>query len=512
MTNSAIPVGTVDAIPTFNDLLALQQAARASQALVAVDGTTLPPDDSPYSLIAAEDYALALQLSALYQYAATIVPRTDFAQATGDDLDREVAPYATRTPALAATKAFLLARQPGTMTPLIVPAYNATTGTGATFQVNNPFGGTPLTYGADQGAAEPPGVALTVQPGAATAWVLAGCLTPGISGNVAAGVAARLGSPLPGILDVSCPAAAVPQAPTASIVGTAGTAVRLYRVDGVGATGDTPPSPTTQVSTAPAVLTSLNYVHLDWTPGTDGGGVAPVAYRVSVSTDGGATWYLIATTTGTTFNDQGALGVLYIASTVNTSNSGVGGAEKEADEHLRERARNALLVEGSATPDAVRDAVLTVAGVTDCVTATTGAGTAEVRVVTVAYPPSDATIAQITNTMGATIALGTKVSAPIVIDPTNVSVSYSVVPDASVLDPSTLEPSIALAVTAVLNQLPLGAPVRFSTLIATMVAVAGVTAIDRLTLAANGQTYSGADIGGAPYTVYRTGAITRLAG
>lgn len=509
MSNTSTPTPvSQDAIPTLSDLLSQTEAARASQALVSVGGQQVLADDTAGSATRALDYAVALNAFALYAYAAGIIDRTDPATATGDDLAREVALYATPTAAVAGVKPFLVTRPAGTTTPLVIKK-------GLRFLVASPLGGASLAYDAQQGATgEPIGVSLTMQPGQTLGWVLATCETAGAVGNVPAGGAAQFGASLPGALSVSCPRANQPQVPAATVMGAPGTTVRRYRIVGNGAVGQTLPSPITTVTTAAAVLSITNYVHLDWTPGTDGGGVPPVSYGVSVSTDGGQTWELVATVTGTTYGDQGAGGPVVTLPTADTSNDGLGGAEAETDEHLRARAAQALIVDGVATPDAVVKVVLAVAGITDCVAATTGDGTGDVRVVCEVYPPSPVTIAAANAAVQATVALGIVVPPVMVIAPTLVDVTYAVVPIDPAVDPASLEPAIALALTAVLNTLPLGAPTRFSRVIQAMMSVTGVAAIDTLalTLDVAGTSYAGHDIAGSPYTVYRAGTFTRLPG
>lgn len=510
----------VDAAPDYSTLLSDTQAAMEATAVVTANGTTVPLDQSPGSYNLGLAVAIALNMVALYRRQDQLQAALDYLQATGADLDRLVAPWVTRNPATAATVAVLATRQAGQTGALAIPV-------GYEVYADNPQGGASIAFSALQGASEPAGVALTLTAGVQAAWFLAQAEAPdflGVIGNVPAGAITQPGSSLPGLLSVGNPPAQQSGAPTATVVGTAGTAVRLYRVVGNGATGTTLPSDAATLTTAPDTLSGTNYVHLDWTPTADGASTPgaltapPVSYGVLVSLDSGTTWLLLTTTTATTYDDQGsATPTGYTLPTLDTSNQGQGGAEEEDDGALRTRAEEAWSADDAATESAVETAVLAVDGVADVLVQDYGAGAAMAYVLTTAYPPAAtveaAVIAAIQANKAAGIAFPTPgVIQPTFIQPATVDVAYTVLPTGTVADTTALEAALALAINAPLADLGIGDPVRYSVILAAMMAVPGVAAVSTLTLTAAGVAYTGADVPGSPLVVYRPGAINPTVG
>lgn len=500
----------VAAAPTYAQILQTTIAAMQATAVQTAGGQSVLLDMAPGSHNLALATAIAVNVAALYARQDAIQAAVLIGSATGTDLDNLVALLdVERLPATQATKPVLIGRQQVAATAIQILV-------GWRFIIQTSSG--PVSYTATQGQAEPPGVALTVQAGSQWGWLYGqaeydgtptGVDFRGAIGNTPTNLPAQFGMPIAGLDTILNPPAGVPTQPTATIVGTAGTTTRYYRLVGHGATGTTLPGPVLTVTTAPNPLSVSNYVALSWSFGTDGGAVQPVSYDVVVSTDS-ATWQLLANTTATTFNDTGVVGMPYTLPTSDTSNWGIGGADAEADDALRQRAPTEIAAQSAATGTAVGAAVAKVAGVASAYGIDSSPGSGTVNVVTTVYPPAASVTAAITAAIAQTKALGAQISAN-VIQPTAVNVTYSIVASGTVADPTTLYAPIEAAITAYLASLALGAPVHFSSIIALMMGVSGVVAVQSLTLTANSTAYSGADVPGSPLVVYRAGQYTHSA-
>lgn len=507
---------SVASAPAYADILAQTISAMQSATILTEDGQTVLLDMSPGSYNLALATAIAVNIFALYQRQSDIQAALDPTQATGDDLDRlEALIGAERKPATAASKPVIVGRSQVSSTQVQVPV-------GWTFIVQTSQGN--VVYVAAQGANEPPGVALTVQPGNQYGYVFGDAQAPdpttgdagwlGTIGNTPTGLTAQFGSPIAGLDTILNVPVGTPTVPTATIVGTAGSASRQYRLVGHGATGTTLPGPVVAVSNAPNAPSTSNYVSLSWTFGTDGGAVQPVSYDVLVSVDGGTTWLLLANVAGTggttTYNDQGATATAYSGGlpVQDTSNWGVGGVETESDAAFRLRAPTTIAADGGGTAAAIAAAVEAVDGVVAAYVTDAGAGVATVSVITAATPPSAGTVTAINAAIQVTKAGGVTIGDATIVAPTPVAVSYTIALTSS-STAAGVEASIAVALGPVFSGLGLGDPVRFSAVISALMAVPGVAAVTALSLTPQGgDTYSGADVPGNALGVYTLGTIS----
>ena len=91
----------------------------------------------------------------------------------------------------------------------------------------------------------------------------------------------------------------------------------------------------------------------------------------------------------------------------------IGGTDKETDDELRERAKQALAGLGKGTNTALRSALLGLEGVVDAIVmdVNRGVGTADIVVITSELPPSQALASEIDYTIGITKAAGIDVKA-----------------------------------------------------------------------------------------------------
>lgn len=91
----------------------------------------------------------------------------------------------------------------------------------------------------------------------------------------------------------------------------------------------------------------------------------------------------------------------------------IGGTDKETDDELRGRAKQALAGLGKGTNTALRSALLGLEGVVDAIVmdANRGVGTADIVVITSELPPSQALASEIDYTIGITKAAGIDVKA-----------------------------------------------------------------------------------------------------
>lgn len=91
----------------------------------------------------------------------------------------------------------------------------------------------------------------------------------------------------------------------------------------------------------------------------------------------------------------------------------IGGTDKETDDELRERAKQALAGLGKGTNIALRSALLGLEGVVDAIVmdANRGVGTADIVVITSELPPSQALVSEIDYTISITKAAGIDVKA-----------------------------------------------------------------------------------------------------
>jgi len=493
--------------PSYADILAVTIAAMQSVAVTTVAGTTVLLDMSPGSYNLALAVAVAANVAALYQRQSDVQVALDFTQNSGADLDRSVALLGVeREGAVQATKPLLVGRSQVSSSAVQVPV-------NWRFSVQTASG--PVDYLAQQGQGEPPDVALTVPGGSTQGWVvlLADATDPasvGVAGNTPTNLPASFGAAIPGLDTIANPPAGVPTLPTYTITGATGSSVRYYRAVGNGVTGKTLPGPVLTVSNAHATLDSTHHVDLTFGYGTDGGAVQPVSYDVLVSTDN-ATWFLlgtvIATGAATTFSDTGQVTQSYVLPVSDSSNWGVGGANEESDQALRDRAPNTIAARSAATGTAVGAAVANVAGVASAYGVDISPGVGQVQIVTVASPPSSVTTAAVSTAIAVTKALGAQISADY-ITPTLVNVTYTIIAQSNVADPTTLYTPIQVAISTYMAGLALGAAAYVSNVIQSMMSVLGVQAVQSLTLTVGVTNYTSGAVPATPGVVYRIGTIT----
>lgn len=494
-------------LPTYDEIVQSLADALVRGLQARVNGQPVLPNVSAGTANRALIEAVALIADALYGKLELTDQGLRLRTATGEDLDDLVALLGVvRTAGTAATVPVKMARQTVTGSDVIIP-------TGIRVLARDSTGAPSIVFLTIQDPARPAGQAGIIAGGSAAGWVFAQAQLTGAASNVAAGQIAQLGDPIAGVDTVANPAVGTPPAPTVTPTGGASTTYQ-YRIVANGVTGQTVPSDIGQTTVGPTVLDGTHYNDLAWPAVVDA-----VSYALlrNIGTVLAPVWAYLTTVSGLTYRDTGGAtpDTTYAVPTANTTNAATGGTDDEGDTALRKRAPDALAVAARATDDAIKGAVAAVSGVARVFTVdavvggTPPPGTFQLRYTTTSGGAlSTSGQAALAAIVGQVKALGVVPDLARLV-PVPVAVAYTVTKAAGVTDGSSLVPAINAAIITYLAGLDLGAPVRFSQVVAAILSVSGTGAVTALTLTPQGGSpYSFADVPGVAGTLYQAGAIT----
>ena len=496
----------VSTLPAYADILTNAISALQGTMVTTVNGQRIPLDTQPGSFNLSIATAIALTQAAFYSRQSDIQNALTLPTAQGTDLDALVALLGiVRNAAGQSQVPVLFTRKTPTSSTVSIAVGTRIVAYDATSQPT-------IIYDLLQGAGLPPGVGALLPSNGASAWGLALAEVAGAAGNIGNNAIAALGSPIAGIDTVSNPSASTPNQPTATVTGIAGTTSVQYKIVGLGATGLTLPSTaSTVLTTAPNTLTGVNFVVVSWTNGTGGAGLPPVSYDVLKLVSG--SYLFIGNTTTLTFSDVGQTPIPYAMPLMATTNQGVGGVDSESDTALRARAPQSVATRSTSTGAALIAAADTVTNVQSSFyvdSATPGAGT--LSLVANSYPLSPLQIKQVGTLIAATKAAGAQITVT-TIAPTLVDVSYTYAVLLSVANPASLQPAIKTAIQAFFGSLAPSAPIRYSTVISSILSVLGVTAVTSLLLQPQGGTaYTNQDVPSVAGVLYSVGVVTPTVG
>ena len=328
-----------------------------------------------------------------------------------------------------------------------------------------------------------PGIAGVLPSGAQAIWLYVQATDVGTLGNVVAGQLAVIGDPIPGIDTVSNPqVASVPTGPTVTNQGTNHGQTYQYMIVANGVTGSALPSPVGQVLTGDNTPNNL----ITWT------GVADAATYTVLRNTGTVTtpvWQQVGLTasTITSLVDNNLVPIAYALPSVNTTNTGIGGIDREADDDYRARIPTALAAKSTATMASLLGVVAAIPGVTQAFGVDAGqnglaAGYAQIQFVGSSNPISAATLTAIINAIAATKAAGIIVSE-LQIVPIPVNVAYTFAAQSGVTA-STLITAIDTAISNMLSSQTPGTPIRYGQIMLVIQNVAGVAAATRVAVQA----------------------------
>jgi len=510
-------------VPPAYDALVSQLVALAQSKLqVSVGGVAGQPDLTEGSDILTQIESQAFLADFFNAALAQFYVDHDFDQAMGAALVNLLAPRGlTPIPAGYAIVPVLCGRNaqstaggaPGgqVVIPAMIPATPTTAGqAGYRFLAADQTGALTIAFQAMQNPYLPVGQAGVIPAGASATWVLAVAEVAGSAGNVAAGAIRGIGSAvLAGLDTVSNPPVSSTAAPTIGQGGTPGAATNPYAVVARGQQGRALMSATGTTTTAPAVLTAINFNSVTWQPVDNASGY-------DVLTLVGASWMLLGAVgqSTTTLQDTGQTPQAYSVPLVADANAGAGGTDPESDAVFRARAQATGGTGGGGgggTDNALVTAALGVAGVTAAfVIDNPTAGTCTLSYVAQPNPFPPLLAQQLGAQVDQAAAAGA-ITTVQQLTPTLVAMAYTYVPTRNA--PATVIANVNAAITAYFGTLAPGQAVRDSALAAAMQAIGGVDHIGARTYTVTGGgVYTNADVGGQSGILYAAGPLTVTTG
>lgn len=505
--------------PTYDNLVSQLVALAQAKPQVSVGGVPGQPDLTEGSDILTQIESQAFLADFFNAALAQFYVDHDFDQATGAALANLLAPRGLRpVPAGYAIAPVLCGRNAASATlgqpvviPAALPATPTTAGqTGYRFLAVDQTGALTIAFQAMQNPYLPVGQAGVIPAGASATWVLALAEVAGSAGNVAAGAIRGIGSAvLAGLDTVSNPPVSSTAAPTIGQGGTPGAATNQYAVVARGQQGRALMSAAGTTTTAPAVLTAVNYNAVTWQPVDNASGY-------DVLTLVGASWMLLGAVaqSTTSLNDTGQTPQAYALPTINDANAGAGGTDAESDTAFRARTLATATAGGGGgggSDGALVTAALGIAGVTAAfVVDNPTAGTCTLSYVAQPNPFPPLLAQQLGAQVDQAAAAGAVTTCQ-QLTPTPVAVAYTYVPTRNA--PATVIANLNAVVTAYLGTLAPGQAVRDSALAAAMQAVPGVDHIvSRTYTVTGGGVYTNADVVGQSGILYSAGPLTVTTG
>ena len=505
--------------PAYDALVAQLVALAQSKLQVSVGGVLGQPDLTEGSDILTQIESQAFLQDFFNAALAQFYTDHDFDQATGAALANLLAPRGLRPlPACYAIVPVLCSRNAASATlgqpvviPPAIPATPTTAGqTGYRFLAADQTGALTIAFQAMQNPYLPVGQAGVIPAGASATWVLAVAEVAGNAGNVAAGAIRGIGSAvLAGLDTVSNPPVSSTAAPTIAQSGTPGAATNQYAVVARGQQGRALMSAAGTTTTAPAVLTAINFNSVSWQPVDNASGY-------DVLTLVGASWMLLGAVgqSTTSLNDTGQTPQAYSVPLAADANAGAGGTDAESDTAFRARALATATAGGGGgggSDGALVTAALGIAGVTAAfVVDNPTAGTCTLSYVAQPNPFPPLLAQQLGGQVDQAAAAGA-VTTVQQLTPTPVAVAYTYVPTRAA--PATVIANLNAVVTAYFGTLAPGSAVRDSALAAAMQAVTGVDHIvSRTYTVTGGGVYTNADVAGQSGILYSAGPLTVTTG
>ena len=503
--------------PAYDALVSQLVALAQSKAQVSVGGVAGQPDLTEGSDILTQIESQAFLADFFNAALAQFYVDHDFDQALGAALANLLAPRGLRPlPAGYAIAPVLCGRNAQSATlgqPIVIPAAipaTATTAgqTGYRFLAADQTGAYTIAFQAMQNPYLPVGQAGVIPAGASATWVLALAEVAGSAGNVAAGAIRGIGSAvLAGLDTVSNPPVSSTAAPTIGQGGTPGAATNQYAVVARGQQGRALMSAAGTTTTAPAVLTAINFNSVSWQPVDNASGY-------DVLTLVGASWMLLGAVgqSTTSLNDTGQTPQAYSVPLVADANAGAGGTDAESDTAFRARAlANATVGGGGGSDGALVAAALGIAGVTAAfVVDNPTAGTCTLSYVAQPNPFPPLLAQQLGVQVDQAAAAGAMTTVQQLM-PTPVAVAYTYVPTRNA--PATTISNVNAVIAAYFGTLAPGQAVRDSALAAAMQAVVGVDhVVSRTYTVTGGGVYTNADTAGQSGILYSAGPLTVTTG